>query len=316
VIQFPHPAVDGGRYPAKRCVGDVVDVGADVFRDGHELIRAVIRYRGPGDEDWQEVGMRRIDAHLGGVRWAGQFTVDRAGSWQYTIEAWTDVFGTWRDELQRKVNAHQHDLSGELSEGRVLLEAAAERARDPAGRQLMEHAVQQLSDPDVPESAQHDVALGEELALAVEHEQERHGNVTLDQPLTIEVDRLRARFGAWYEMFPRSWGGLRGVEAQLPRLAELGFDIIYLPPIHPIGLTNRKGRDNAIRAHPGRSATRAAATTPSTPTWAPRMTCARSPPPPRGSGSTSRWTSPCSAPPTTHGSPSTPSGFTAGPTAR
>ena len=115
VIQFPQPAVDGGRYPSKRCVGDVVDVEADVFRDGHELIRAVIRYRGPGEEEWQEVGLRRIDAHLGGVRWAGQFTVDRPGSWQYTIEAWTDVFGTGRDELQRKVNAHQHDLAGELS---------------------------------------------------------------------------------------------------------------------------------------------------------------------------------------------------------
>jgi starch synthase (maltosyl-transferring) len=251
VIQSPAPAVDAGRYPAKRCVGDVVDVEADVFRDGHELIRTVIRYRGPGEEPWREVGMRRIDADLGGVRWAGQFTVDRQGPWQYTIEAWTDLFGTWRDELRRKVNAHQHDLSGELSEGRVLLQTAAERAQDPAGRQLITHAVQQLSDPGVPESAKHDVALGEELALVIEHEQARHGNVTLDQPLIIEVDRLRARFGAWYEMFPRSWGGLRGVEAQLPQLAELGFDIIYLPPIHPIGLTNRKGRDNSLTAAPG-----------------------------------------------------------------
>ncbi|MGZ4168875.1 MAG: alpha-1,4-glucan--maltose-1-phosphate maltosyltransferase [Solirubrobacteraceae bacterium] len=251
VIQSPTPAVDGGRYPAKRCVGDRVDVEADIFRDGHELIRAVVRYRAPDEEQWREVGMRRIDAHLGGVRWAAQFTVDRQGGWQYTIEAWTDVFGTWRDELQRKVNAHQHDLSGELSEGRLLLQAAAESAQDPAHRQLIEHAIEQLSDPAVPESAKHDVALGEELALAVEHEQERHGNVSLDQPLAIEVDRLRARFGAWYEMFPRSWGGLRGVEAELPRLAELGFDVIYLPPIHPIGLTNRKGRDNALTAAPG-----------------------------------------------------------------
>ena len=86
VIQFPTPAVDAGRYPAKRCVGDVVDIAADVFRDGHELIRAVIRYRGPGEEQWREVGMRRIDAHLGGVRWAGQFKVDRPGSWQYTTK--------------------------------------------------------------------------------------------------------------------------------------------------------------------------------------------------------------------------------------
>jgi starch synthase (maltosyl-transferring) len=251
VIQYPAPAVDGGRYPAKRCVGDRIDVSADVFRDGHELIRATVRYRGPEDDECQEVGLRRIDAHLGGVRWAAQFAVDRPGRWEYTIEAWTDVFGTWRDELQRKVSAKQSDLAGELSEGLLLLKAAAKRAQSAAGRKLIEHAVDQLSDPAVPESAKHDVALGEELAAAVEREQERHGKVCLDRPLPLEVDRLRARFGSWYEMFPRSWGGLRGVEAQLPELAELGFDVIYLPPIHPIGLTNRKGRDNSLTAAPG-----------------------------------------------------------------
>jgi starch synthase (maltosyl-transferring) len=251
VIQYPGPAVDGGRYPVKRCVGDIVNVSADVFRDGHDLIRAIVRYRGPGEREWREVGLRRIDAHLGGVRWAGQFTVDRVGRWQYTIEAWNDVFGTWRDELQRKVNGGQQDLAGELSEGLLLLQAASGRAQSPASRKLIDHAIDQLSDPSVPESAKHDVALGEELDAAVEREQEHHGRVELDQPLTLEVERLRARFGAWYEMFPRSWGGLRGVEAQLPGLAELGFDVIYLPPIHPIGLTNRKGRNNALVAAPG-----------------------------------------------------------------
>ena len=251
VIQYPEPSVDDGRYPVKRCVGDNVAVTADVFRDGHELIRAVVRYRGPGDEEWHEVGMRRIDAHLGGVRWAAQFAVDRPGRWQYAIQAWTDVFGTWRDELARKVHAHQEDLGGELSEGLLLLRAAAQRCEDPGSRRLIEHACEQLEDPDVPDSAKHDVALGDELAVAAEHASERHGNVCLQDPVTVEVERLRARFGSWYEMFPRSWGGLRGVQAQLPRLAELGFDVIYLPPIHPIGLTNRKGRDNTLSAAPG-----------------------------------------------------------------
>ncbi|HWE07764.1 MAG TPA: alpha-1,4-glucan--maltose-1-phosphate maltosyltransferase [Solirubrobacteraceae bacterium] len=251
VIQYAMPSVDGGRYPAKRCVGDRIDVSVDVFRDGHELIRAAVRYRAPEDERWQEVGLRRIDAHLGGVRWAAQFSVDRPGRWQYTIEAWTDVFGTWRDELQRKVNAGQHDLAGELSEGLLHLRAAAGRASSDETRRLIEYACDQLADPTVPETAKYDVALGEELAEAVEHEQERHDAVCLDHPLTIEVERLRARFGAWYEMFPRSWGGLRGVQGQLPRLAELGFDVIYLPPIHPIGLTNRKGRNNVLVAAPG-----------------------------------------------------------------
>jgi starch synthase (maltosyl-transferring) len=148
VIQYPAPSVDDGRYPVKRCAGDRVTVEADVFRDGHDLLRAVISYLGPDDTEWREAEMRRIDAHLGGVRWAGEFEVDRSGRWEYTIQAWTDVFGTWRDELERKVAAGQQDqpddasaarsgeagrraggwLAGELSEGVVLLRAAAERA--------------------------------------------------------------------------------------------------------------------------------------------------------------------------------------------
>jgi len=247
VIQHPSPSVDGGKYPAKRCVGDAVTVEADVFRDGHDLLRAVVRYRGPRDERWQEAEMRRIDAHLDGVRWAGEFTVDRTGSWEYTIEAWTDVFGTWRDELERKLAAGQHDLAGEMSEGAVLLEEALNSATEPA---LIEHAIAALNDESIPETAKHDVVLGPELFEAVAHAQQRHGKGTLEKTRPIEVDRVRARFGAWYELFPRSWGGLQGVAEQLPKLAELGFDVVYLPPIHPIGHTNRKGRDNALTAGP------------------------------------------------------------------
>jgi starch synthase (maltosyl-transferring) len=248
VVQYPGPAVDDGRYPAKRCVGDRVTVEADVFRDGHELIRATVRYLGPGDQEWREAELHRIDAHLGGVRWAGEFAVDRPGRWLYTVEAWTDLFGTWRDELARKVAARQHDLSGELSEGVVLLRQVAQGAVKAADRKLIEHAARELDDPAVPDSAKHDVALGEELFAAVERYQPRHGSLAIEEPLAIEVDRLRARFGAWYELFPRSWGGLKGVERQLPQLKELGFDVIYLPPIHPIGLTNRKGANNSLTA--------------------------------------------------------------------
>ncbi|MEO8966860.1 MAG: alpha-1,4-glucan--maltose-1-phosphate maltosyltransferase, partial [Solirubrobacteraceae bacterium] len=251
VIQHPAPTVDDGRYPVKRCVGDTVRVQADVFRDGHELIRAVVGYRGPGDTEWNESELERIDAHLGGVRWAGRFQIDRPGRWQYTIEAWTDVFGTWRDELRRKVAAATDDLSGELSEGVVMLGEALDQASTPEARQLIEHARAQLQDPDVPASAKHDVALGEELLAVVLRDQRHEGRVRLDTPQTIEADRLRARFGAWYELFPRSWGGLQAVQAQLPRLAELGFDVLYMPPIHPIGLTNRKGPNNTLVAGPG-----------------------------------------------------------------
>jgi starch synthase (maltosyl-transferring) len=250
VIQYPSPAVDDGRFPAKRCVGDHVTVEADIFRDGHELLRAVVRYRGPGGHRWREVELLPLDAQLGGVRWSGQIELDEIGSWQYTIEAWTDLFGTWRDELERKLKAGQEQLAGELSEGIVLLRTASRRARNDADRNLIEHAIRELEEPALAEPAKHDVALGPELFAAVERWQPRD-NVTLEEPLVIEVDRLGARFGAWYELFPRSWGGLKGVEEQLPRLKELGFDVVYLPPIHPIGHTNRKGRDNALTAKRG-----------------------------------------------------------------
>ncbi len=250
VIQYPTPAVDGGRYPTKRCVGDTVTVEADIFRDGHDLLRAVVRYKGPDDSDHQESEMRRIDAHLGGVRWAGSFDVDRQGTWEYTVETWTDVFGTWRDELERKVAAQQHDLAGELSEGVLLLEAAKKAATENEDKALLEYATTTLAGTDIPESARHDVALGPELFATVERIQPRAGSVTLPEPITIEVDRLRARFSSWYELFPRSWGGLKGVESQLTKLAGLGFDIVYLPPIHPIGLTNRKGANNSLTAGP------------------------------------------------------------------
>ena len=249
MIQYPTPSVDGGLYPVKRCVGDRVRVEADVFRDGHDLLRVVVCYRGPRATRWRETEMHRIDAHLGGVRWAGSFDVDRMGCFQYTVEAWTDVFGTWRDELRRKLEAGQHELQGELSEGILLLRAAIAGARSSTDRKLIEHALRALEDDALTEPAKHDIALGPELFEAVERTQERTGCTSL-KPLEIEVDRPRARFGAWYELFPRSWGGLKGVEERIPELAELGFDVVYLPPIHPIGHTNRKGRDNALVSGP------------------------------------------------------------------
>jgi len=248
VIQYPQPAVDGGRYPVKRCVGDTVEVSVDIFRDGHDLLRAVVasRRRRPGPDPWREAPLAHIDAHHDGVRWAGSFELDAVGDWEYEIRAWVDRFGTWREELRRKLQAGQHDLAGELSEGRLLLEHLKKRARrsgDAAAAAALDAALAGLeSEPAI--------ALGEELyALALAHEQ-RQGLSTLG-PLPVRVDRERARFGAWYELFPRSFGGLAGVRRQIPRLAELGFDVVYLPPIHPIGHTHRKGRDNAPVAGPG-----------------------------------------------------------------
>jgi starch synthase (maltosyl-transferring) len=249
-INLPAPAVDGGRYPAKRCVGDTVTVSADIFRDGHEILRAVVRYRAPGGRRWVEAPMHPIDAHVNGVRWAGEFTVETPGRWQFAIEAWSDLFATWRDELQRKLGAGQHDLAGELSEGAVLLEDAATRAQEGGHRATIEAALDSLRDESLPEAARHEAALSPELFDAIERTGERHGAATLGKPLPIEVDRVRARFGAWYELFPRSWGGLGAVEAHVPAIAALGFDVLYLLPVHPIGRKNRKGRNNTLTAGP------------------------------------------------------------------
>jgi starch synthase (maltosyl-transferring) len=207
--------VDCGRYASKRTLGDRVEVTADIFKDGHDILRAVVRYRRAGTRKWLERPLHL----LGNDRWAGEFEVDELGRWQFTIEAWVDRYATLLDELDRKIAAEQVDLTGETSEAEALF-----------GRGTLEEWRERAS----------------ELAAA-----DRHGKSALDAPLEIDVERERARFGSWYELFPRSWGGFAGVEKVLPRLAELGFDIVYLPPIHPIGTTNRKGRNNALVARPG-----------------------------------------------------------------
>jgi starch synthase (maltosyl-transferring) len=242
-IEHPAPTVDCGRWPVKRTVGDAVDVGADIFRDGHEVLRAVVRWRSPGARRWRESPLTAVDAHQDGVRWEGRFAVDEPGRTEWTIQAWVDVFAGWRDELARKVDFGQPDLSGELSEGAVLLRAAAQRANGEAAGTLAAVADEVATDPHA--------ALAPDLLALVESVQERSEATELPEPLAVDVDRTLARFGSWYELFPRSWGGFRGVEAQLPKLSELGFDVLYLPPIHPIGHTNRKGRNNTLTPEPG-----------------------------------------------------------------
>ena len=244
-IGQPAPMIDCGRYPSKRTVGDAVAVSADIFADGHDVLRAVVRSCPPGSKRWQENAMVRIDAHVDGDRWAGQFDVDRLGRYAWTIEAWIDAFASWREELRRKIDARQSDLSSELSEGEVLLEQAAGRAKGD-DRKRIQRALERLRE----DAANPEIALDPELFMAIARYPDRTSSTTMDRKLYVDVDPVRARFGTWYELFPRSWGGLNGVAAQLPELATLGFDVLYLPPVHPIGLTNRKGRNNALQAGP------------------------------------------------------------------
>src|SRR4051812_13321179 len=248
-IAKPAPVLANGRNAVKRTVGDQVAVSADIFRDGHEKLKAVVKYRAPAGRRWLESELRAVDAHSNGVRWAGEFTVETPGTWQFGFEAWTDRWATWHDELRRKVAADlDEDLSGELSEGMVFLQRALERAgTDDKGS--IEYALGVLQS-DAPMHERFDVALGPELFHAMEASQEREGPATLEQPIPIEVDRVKARFSAWYELFPRSWGGFKAVEALVPEIADLGFDVLYLLPFHPIGVNKRKGRNNSLVAGP------------------------------------------------------------------
>lgn len=241
------PQIDGGRFAVKRTVGERLDVSAEVFRDGHDAIRAVLRYRPPGEADWREAPMTWIDREVDGDRWVGSFVPDREGIWTYEVGAFTDHFATWHDEVSRKRAAGGEDLSSEVIEGAELLRAARPGAALIEGQRI--DAALKVVDGDADLETKLDTILSPRLLEAVERDPERRDFVTAN-PLSVEVERERARFGAWYELFPRSFGGFDGVRAQLPRLAELGFDVVYLPPIHPIGRKNRKGKNNALTAGP------------------------------------------------------------------
>jgi starch synthase (maltosyl-transferring) len=244
-IQLPQPAIECGRWPVKRTAGDTVTVSADVFRDGHEVLRAVVRSRPAGSRQWDESPMRPVDAHHNGVRWTGEFTVDSIGPWQWSIQSWVDLFAGWRDEVARKLAAGQPDMRGEASEGAVLLRQAAEKAKGE-DRSVLESAAQAL---DAGESVER--ALDAKLAEVVARCAPRSELTDMEKPLDVYVDTVLGRFGSWYELFPRSFGGFRGVQEQIPALQDLGFDVLYLPPIHPIGHRNRKGRNNTLLAEPG-----------------------------------------------------------------
>jgi len=193
-----------------------VPVAATIFRDGHARICGIVRFRPAGTRRWREETLEAKGNDL----FEATVTPDALGPWELLIQAWVDPYASWLDEHDRKVAAGQADLGGELSEG---LELFGEGTVDDWR------------------------AVAEELS-----HRERHGTAK-SQVFRLDVDRERARFGAWYELFPRSWGGFKGVAAVLPALAALGFDIVYLPPVHPIGETHRKGRNNAEHARPGDS---------------------------------------------------------------
>jgi starch synthase (maltosyl-transferring) len=251
IIEDPFPVIDGGRFRVKRCVGDVLRVSATIFRDGHELLQAAVRFRGPGAERWTDEPMLPVDRHLDGDRWSGDFTLDAMGRWSWQVVAWTDLFGTWQEELRRKSQAGQGDLASEIAEGLELLRAVRRRSKGE-DRGLLARAIAELAAEPEPagRSQQLRAALDSGVLAAVRRYPDRSGEAR-GPVIELDVERERARFGSWYELFPRSWGGLEGVRERLPEFAALGFDVLYLPPVHPIGVSRRKGRNDAPEAGPG-----------------------------------------------------------------
>ena len=229
VIESVRPQVDGGRYPVKRVLGEEVVVEADVFGDGHDAVACELLFRFESEREWKSVPMDfRFNDH-----WAAAFTVEKLGRYQYKVRGWVDPFLTWRRDLVKRRDAGQ-DLSIDLLIGSRLIDNAvlADEQRSA------EERYQAAMTADVPTPAPHTVVESEPV-------------------LEVVVDPVKARFSTWYEMFPRSargdgrHGTFRDVAALLPYVQEMGFDVLYFPPIHPIGTTARKGKNNSVSAQPG-----------------------------------------------------------------
>jgi starch synthase (maltosyl-transferring) len=249
IVARVSPEIDGGRFPIKRVVGETVIVEADVFADGHDQVSCQILYK-QNDCELQVSPMKS----LGNDRWRGEFTVAELGSYCYTVEGWIDRFATWRGDLEKRISAGQ-DVSVDLLIGADLIERAAARAT-PEDTGVLQKWAQRLRENAGDDSGA-TIALDSELLDLIHHYPERDFATRYDKQLPIVVEREKARFSTWYELFPRSCspepgrhGTFRDCEEWLPYVASMGFDVIYLPPIHPIGKTFRKGKNNSLPSLP------------------------------------------------------------------
>jgi starch synthase (maltosyl-transferring) len=251
VILAVRPEVDGGRYPSKRVLGEPVEIEADLVADGHDIVRARLLHRPPGATAWQEVAM----VAAGNDVWRGAFVAAALGRHHYTVVAWVDAFTTWRRGLERKVQAG-NDVSVELLEGAILVDAAVARAKTLAPKTeatLAGFAAALRGSQSLAERIP--IALGQALADVMARVPDRSHESRYRLDLELHIERPLAAASSWYELFPRSTasgrhGTFRDAEGWLDYVAELGFDIVYLPPIHPIGQAFRKGPDNSPTAGP------------------------------------------------------------------
>ena len=251
VIEGVKPEIDGGSFPIKRIVGDELAVEADIFADGHDVLSAALMYRKEGDPNWIEVPME----FLANDRWRGSFKVTEMGRYRYTFAAWVDRFRTWRQNLTKKVEANQ-DISVDLLEGAQFIDEASQRAKRRDAGTMREWA-ESLRSTKVHPSTKTRLGLSKKMATLMAKYSHRRFATTYSKEPVVVVDREKARFSTWYEVFPRSCasepgrhGTFKDCEARLPYVSEMGFDVLYFPPIHPIGRTNRKGKNNTPIAEP------------------------------------------------------------------
>ena len=252
VIENVQPQVDCGRFPIKRTIGDRVAVTADIFADGHDVLHAVLRHRPAAQPDWEEVLMEEQPND----RWQGEFSVPTQGRHLYTLQAWTDRFQSWSRDLAKKFEAAQ-DISVDILAGVQLIAAAAARAsgKDKALLAASAAEIRKLAATNLPRAVER--SSNPELKALMIRNADRSCATTYRRELVVLVDREKARFSAWYEMFPRSsspqpsrHGTLKDCIKRLDYVAGMGFDVFYLPPIHPIGRVHRKGKNNAEKAAP------------------------------------------------------------------
>ncbi|ONI84816.1 alpha-1,4-glucan--maltose-1-phosphate maltosyltransferase [Saccharothrix sp. ALI-22-I] len=257
------PLVNCGRYPSKAVVGECIPVGATVWREGHDAVAATVVWRGPGDDG--EASLRMVPDLNAVDRWVATLVPDREGLWSFWIEAWSDPWFTWRHAVEAKTAVGQSaaELANDLEIGARLLDEVAARPHHDGTptAQLLERAAATLRDTDRPVRERIASALSEPVHDVMTRDPVRE-LVTRGQPHRVRVDRSRALFGSWYELFPRSTGGwevdgqpahgtFKTAAEDLPRVAAMGFDVVYLTPIHPIGKVNRKGRNNSLDCRPG-----------------------------------------------------------------
>jgi starch synthase (maltosyl-transferring) len=249
VIEAVAPSVDGGRFPIKRVQGERVAVEADCFTDGHDALVCLLRWRHESETQWHEARMQAAPND----RWLGELRVERLGRYVYSVVAWVDAFLSWRHDFGRRIEAE--DIRSAALAGAELIVQAAQRAgQNEAGSRLQAWAEQLRNEPDI--DALRELALDPELAELALTYPDRRFETVWPHELGVVVDRVRARFSTWYELFPRSAGpeGRHGtfddVIARLPYVASMGFDVLYLPPIHPIGRERRKGPNNTLVAGP------------------------------------------------------------------